>query len=166
MTTAPVENLTAERVWRELGQIPDPEIPVLSLVELGVISDVSVDGAAVRVGLRPTFAGCPALHAMRLEIRERLAVLGASAVNIDLVLDPPWSTDDLGPEARAKLTAFGLAPPPTPLVRIDDVLAAPRACPRCGSVQTEVRNDFGPTPCRTIHYCRSCRQPFEGMKPI
>jgi ring-1,2-phenylacetyl-CoA epoxidase subunit PaaD len=166
MNAASADDLTAERVWHELGRIPDPEIPVLSLVELGVISDVAVDGSAVRVRLRPTFAGCPALHAMRVEIRERLAVLGASAVDIDLVLDPPWSTDDLGPEARAKLIAFGLAPPPTPLVRIDEVLAAPRACPRCASTDTEVRNEFGPTPCRTIHYCRSCRQPFEGMKPI
>jgi ring-1,2-phenylacetyl-CoA epoxidase subunit PaaD len=158
--------LTASRVWEELGRIPDPEIPVLSLVELAVIAEVAVDGATIRVGLRPTFAGCPALHVMRSEIRARLTALGATSVQVDLVLDPPWSTDDLGPEARAKLVAFGLAPPPTPIVRLEDVLAEPRRCPRCGSIETEVRNDFGPTPCRTINYCRSCRQPFEGMKPI
>lgn len=158
--------VAVERVWSELAQIPDPEIPVLSLVELGVIAGVTVDGRAVRVGLRPTFAGCPALHVMASDIRERLARLGAAPVEVDLVLDPPWSTDDLSPEARAKLILFGLAPPPAPLVRIEDVLATPRSCPRCGSSETEVRNEFGPTPCRAIHFCRSCRQPFEGMKPI
>jgi ring-1,2-phenylacetyl-CoA epoxidase subunit PaaD len=158
--------LSAALVWQELGTIPDPEIPVLSLVELGVIDAVQVEGQTVRVGLRPTFAGCPALHAMRLEIDGRLRRLGAASVEVDLVLDPPWSTDDLAPEARLKLVAFGLAPPPTPIVRIDEILATPRACPNCGSSETDVRNEFGPTPCRTIHFCRSCRQPFEGMKPI
>jgi ring-1,2-phenylacetyl-CoA epoxidase subunit PaaD len=164
--TAPPTLLTRDEVWSELNRIPDPEIPVLSLVELGVIGAVEVDRAAVRVALRPTFAGCPALHTMRVEIGERLRRLGAASVEIELVLDPPWSTDDLAPEARAKLIAFGLAPPPTPIIRIEDVLAAPRACPVCGSTETEVRNEFGSTPCRTIHLCRSCRQPFEGMKPI
>jgi ring-1,2-phenylacetyl-CoA epoxidase subunit PaaD len=158
--------LSAALIWQELGTIPDPEIPVLSLVELGVIDAVEVEGQAVRVGLRPTFAGCPALHAMRLEIADRLRRLGAASVEIALVLDPPWSTDDLAPEARLKLVAFGLAPPPSPIVTIDEILSTPRACPNCGSNQTDVRNEFGPTPCRTIHFCRSCRQPFEGMKPI
>jgi ring-1,2-phenylacetyl-CoA epoxidase subunit PaaD len=164
--TPPPGDLSPEQVWLELGKIPDPEIPVLSLVELGVIGAVNVDGQAVRVALRPTFAGCPALHTMRVEIGDRLRRLGAASVEIDLVLDPPWSTDDLTPEARVKLVAFGLAPPPTPIVRIEEILATPRACPYCGSSETDVRNDFGPTPCRTIHFCRSCRQPFEGMKPI
>ena len=158
--------LNAERIWSELSQIPDPEIPVLSLVDLAVIAAVETDGRSVRIGLRPTFAGCPALKVMQTDIRDRLAHLGAASVEVDLVLDPPWSTDDLSPEARRKLEAFGLAPPPTPLVRIEDVLAAPRRCPHCGSSETEVRNEFGPTPCRTIHYCRACLQPFEGMKPV
>lgn len=164
--TPPRAVLSPEMVWSELGKIPDPEIPVLSLVELGVIGAVEVHGEAVRVALRPTFAGCPALHVMRQDIHDSLVRLGAASVEVDLVLDPPWSTDDLGPEARAKLVAFGLAPPPTPIVRIEDILATPRRCPNCGSSETDVRNDFGPTPCRTIHFCRSCRQPFEGMKPI
>lgn len=158
--------LSLEKVWSELGAIADPEIPVLSLVELGVIGAVEVRGAAIWVALRPTFTGCPALDVMRAEIRDRLARLGAASVQVDIVLDPPWSTDDIAPEGRAKLAAFGLAPAPSPIIRIEDVLAEPRRCPRCESAETEVRNDFGPTPCRTIHYCRSCRQPFEGMKPV
>ncbi len=163
-TTAPV--LTVEEVWSALGAIADPEIPVLSLVELGVIGAVEVRGAAIRVALRPTFTGCPALDVMRAEIRHRLTRLGAASVQVDIVLDPPWSTDDIRPEARAKLVAFGLAPAPSPVLRVGDILAEPRPCPHCGSTETEVRNDFGPTPCRTIHYCRACRQPFEGMKPV
>ncbi len=158
--------ISEERVRAELGKIVDPEIPVVSLVELGVIGEVEVREDVVRVALRPTFAGCPALHVMRTQIGERLRALGAARVEVDIVLDPPWSTDDIAPEARPKLAAYGLAPAPSPIIKLEEVLTAPRACPRCGSVDTEVRNDFGPTPCRTIHYCRACRQPFEGMKPV
>ena len=158
--------LSEERVWAVLGGIPDPEIPVLSLVELGVIGAVEVGDDGVRVALRPTFAGCPALHVMRAQIGERLRALGAARVEVEIVLDPPWSTDDIRPEARPKLAAFGLAPAPSPVIALEEILTAPRACPRCGSVDTELRNDFGPTPCRTIHYCRACLQPFEAMKPV
>jgi ring-1,2-phenylacetyl-CoA epoxidase subunit PaaD len=158
--------LTEERVWSELDQIPDPEIPVVSLVELGVIGPVEVSGDAVRVGLRPTFSGCPALPVMRAEIAERLRRAGAASVEVELVVDPPWSTDDITAQGRSKLSAFGLAPAPSPIVRLEEVLSTPRRCPHCGSAQTELRNDFGSTPCRSIHYCRSCNQPFEGMRPI
>src|SRR3990170_7029990 len=135
--TAP---LTEERVWTELGQIVDPEIPALSLVELGVIREVEVREDGVRVALRPTFAGCPALHVMRAQIDERLRALGAARVEVEIVLDPPWSTDDIRPEARPKLAAYGLAPAPSPVIALEEILTAPRACPRCGSVDTEVRN--------------------------
>jgi len=158
--------ISEQRVWEELGKIVDPEIPVLSLVELGVIREVEVREDGVRVALRPTFAGCPALHVMRAQIGERLRALGAARVEVEVVLDPPWSTDDIRPEARPKLVAYGLAPAPSPIIQLEAILAAPRLCPRCGSADTEVRNEFGPTPCRTIHYCRACLQPFEGMKPV
>jgi len=158
--------ISEERVWAELGEIVDPEIPVLSLVELGVIREVDVREDGVRVALRPTFAGCPALHVMRAQIGERLRALGAAKVEVEIVLDPPWSTDDIAPEARPKLAAFGLAPAPSPVIALEEILTAPRACPRCGSFNTVLRNDFGPTPCRMIHYCRACMQPFEAMKPV
>jgi ring-1,2-phenylacetyl-CoA epoxidase subunit PaaD len=156
--------LSEAQVWAELGLIADPEIPVISLVELGVIREVEVGEHGVRVALRPTFAGCPALHVMRRLIGERLRAIGAAYVEVDIVLDPPWSTEDIRPEARTKLAAFGLAPAPSDPSR--GVLARPRPCPRCGSADTEVRNDFGPTPCRSIHFCLACRQPFEAMKPV
>ena len=161
--TAP---LTEERVWTELGQIVDPEIPAISLVELGVIREVEVGEDGVRVALRPTFAGCPALHVMRAQIAERLRALGAARVEVEVVFHPPWSTDDIRPEARPKLVAYGLAPAPSPIIHLETALSAPRTCPRCGSSETDVRNAFGPTPCRMILYCRQCRQPFEGMKPV
>src|SRR3990170_2655549 len=132
--------ISVERVWAELGEIVDPEIPVVSLVELGVIREVDVREDRVRVALRPTFAGCPALHVMRAQIGERLRALGAARVEVEVVLDPPWSTDDIRPEARPKLAAYGLAPAPSPIIMLEEVLTSPRACPRCGSVDTEVRN--------------------------
>jgi ring-1,2-phenylacetyl-CoA epoxidase subunit PaaD len=158
--------LTDAQVWEALNSIADPEIPVVSLVELGMIGTVGVSGGEVRVGLRPTFAGCPALEVMQREIRDRLTRLGARKVSIELTLQPPWSTDDILPEARSKLAAFGLAPAPGPVIHLDEILAAPRPCVHCGSTDTEVRNEFGATPCRTILYCRACNQPFEGMKPV
>jgi ring-1,2-phenylacetyl-CoA epoxidase subunit PaaD len=155
-----------EEVWRTLGEIQDPEIPVLSLVELGIVRGVQVEGSTVTVRLTPTFAGCPALHAMREAIVDRVTALGFERVLVETVLDPPWTTDDLGPEARAKLRAFGLAPPPSPAVEAVLRLEERVECPSCGSMETELRNAFGPTPCRTIRYCLACRQPFEAFKPL
>jgi ring-1,2-phenylacetyl-CoA epoxidase subunit PaaD len=155
-----------EDVWRTLGEIQDPEIPVLSLVELGIVRGVHVEGSSVTVRLTPTFAGCPALHAMREAIVERVTALGFERVQVETVLDPPWTTDDLGPAARAKLRAFGLAPPPSPAPEAVLRLEERVECPSCGSLDTELRNAFGPTPCRTIRYCLACRQPFEAFKPL
>lgn len=158
--------LTEGGVWNVLAEIPDPEIPVVTLVEMGMIGGVEISGEDVLVRLRPTFSGCPALHVMESEIRRRVGALGTGRVSVEIVWSPPWSTDDIAPEARTKLAAFGLAPAPSPIISLEAILEAPRACPRCGSVDTEVRNEFGTTPCRTIHFCRGCRQPFEGMKPL
>jgi ring-1,2-phenylacetyl-CoA epoxidase subunit PaaD len=166
MVTPGVERQTQEGVWKSLAEIRDPEIPVLSLVDLGIVRGVEVAGGAVTVRLTPTFAGCPALHVMRQEVERRLWSLGFASVRVETVLDPPWTTDDLGPAAREKLRGFGLAPPPRPAaaaaLRPDD----PVACPRCGSLDTELRNAFGATACRTIRYCRACQEPFEGFKPV
>src|SRR3989304_882031 len=148
--------LREERVWAELAEIADPEIPVISLVELGVIREVEVGEDGVRVALRPTFAGCPALHVMRAQIDERLRALGAARVEVEIVLDPPWSTDDIRPEARPKLAAYGLAPAPSPIIHLEAVLAAPRQCPHCGSAGTEVANDLRPVPGPTSHLSSPC----------
>jgi ring-1,2-phenylacetyl-CoA epoxidase subunit PaaD len=160
--------VTAEGVWAALGKIPDPEIPVLSLVDLGVVRDVEVEGERVRVEFTPTFLGCPALEVMRDRMAEAVRELGAEP-EIAVIQDDSWSTDRITPEGRRKLRESGFAPPapreagaPT-LVQLQSTAFR---CPYCGSNDTRLENIFGPTPCRSIRYCTACRQPFEQFKTI
>ena len=160
--------VTAERVWEALGEIPDPEIPVISLVDLGVIRDVAVENGRVRVEFTPTFLGCPALEVMRDAMAARIAELGAEP-EIEVLLDDSWSTDRITPEGREKLRESGFAPP-RPRTAAGPQLVQLRSnafrCPYCGSTDTALENIFGPTPCRSLRYCRSCHQPFEQFKTI
>jgi ring-1,2-phenylacetyl-CoA epoxidase subunit PaaD len=160
--------VTAERVWEALAEVPDPEIPVISLVDLGVVRDVEVDDGRVRVEFTPTFLGCPAVDVMRDRMEEAVRALGGEP-QIDVVLDDSWSTDRITPAGREKLRESGFAPPapreaagPT-LVQLESHAFR---CPYCGSTDTRLENIFGPTPCRSIRYCQSCRQPFEQFKTI
>jgi ring-1,2-phenylacetyl-CoA epoxidase subunit PaaD len=160
--------VTEERVREALAAIPDPEIPVISIVDLGVVRDVDVDGEHVRVEFTPTFLGCPALETMRMQMEEAIRDLGAQP-EIDVVLDDSWSTDRITPEGREKLREAGFAPPapreataPTLVQLTTEVFR----CPYCGSTETRLENIFGPTPCRSLRYCDGCRQPFEQFKTI
>lgn len=159
--------VTADEVWAALAEIPDPEIPVISIVELGVVKGVEVENDTVRIDFTPTFMGCPALDAMRSAMEERVAAMGATAA-VNVRLDDSWSTDDITSEGREKLRAAGFAPPtPRPAERMELVqLQRGHRCPYCGSTSTRLENLFGPTPCRSIRYCESCRQPFEQFKTI
>ena len=160
--------VTADAVWAALGEVPDPEIPVISLVDLGVIRKVAVDDGRVRVDFTPTFLGCPALEVMRDAIAARISALGAES-DVAVVTDDSWSTDRITPAGREKLRASGFAPPAprsvgaSALVQLDSNAFR---CPYCGSTDTRLENIFGPTPCRSIRYCESCRQPFEQFKTI
>jgi ring-1,2-phenylacetyl-CoA epoxidase subunit PaaD len=160
--------VTEERVREALAGIPDPEIPVISIVDLGVVRHVDVEGERVRVEFTPTFLGCPALETMRAAMEDAIRELGAEP-EIDVVLDDSWSTDRITAEGREKLREAGFAPPaprqagaPT-LVQLT---TAAFRCPYCGSTETRLENIFGPTPCRSLRYCQSCRQPFEQFKTI
>jgi ring-1,2-phenylacetyl-CoA epoxidase subunit PaaD len=160
--------LAPDDVWRALAEIADPEIPVISIVDLGVVQDVRVAGERVEVDFTPTFMGCPALEAMRFQIEEAIRALGAEP-EVHVVLDDSWSTDRISAEGREKLRAAGFAPPaprsasaPT-LVQLE---RGPFRCPWCGSTDTSLDNLFGPTPCRSLRYCNACRQPFEQFKTI
>jgi ring-1,2-phenylacetyl-CoA epoxidase subunit PaaD len=159
--------VTADQVWEVLAEIPDPEIPVISLVDLGVVKGVTVDNGAVRVDFTPTFMGCPALEAMQRAMEEKIAELGA-VPEVHVRLDDSWSTDDITAEGREKLRVAGFAPPtPRPAGRLELVqVQRGFRCPYCGSTDTKLENLFGPTPCRSIRYCESCRQPFEQFKTI
>ncbi|MFD1396376.1 1,2-phenylacetyl-CoA epoxidase subunit PaaD [Kroppenstedtia eburnea] len=156
---------TMAPVWREaLQEVKDPEIPDLSIVELGMVNRVTEEAGEVRVELTPTFVGCPALDWIAGQVEERLSqVKGVSRVRVSFVMDPPWTSERITPEGREKLKSFGIAPPRT---REEDPLDIVPECPFCGTEGGEVLNLFGPTACRSIFYCRNCRQPFEGMKPI
>lgn len=162
-----------QRVWDALAEIADPEIPAISVVDLGVIGSVTVDEARVRVELLPTFVGCPAIDVMRQQIGERLSQLGvADAVEVEVSFTPPWTSERITPAGRERLRLSGFAPPHTaPLADFGDSLAElavlPLAeCPYCGSRNTTLENPFGPTLCRAIYHCADCRQPFEQMKRV
>jgi len=160
--------VTLDQVWAALEEIPDPEIPVISLVELGVIRSVDVRGGRVHVEFTPTFLGCPALEVMKRALEESVAALGAEA-DVQVIQDDSWSTDKITLAGREKLRAAGFAPP-APREASAPVLVQLQSnvfrCPYCNSTQTKLENIFGPTPCRSLRYCESCRQPFEQFKTI
>jgi ring-1,2-phenylacetyl-CoA epoxidase subunit PaaD len=160
--------VTTDRVWAALEEIADPEIPVISLVDLGVIRDVSVDRERVCVELTPTFLGCPALEAMRAAIEAKVASLGGAA-RVVVIQHDFWSTDRITPAGREKLRQAGFAPPaPRAAGAATLVQLQSKAfrCPYCGSAETTLENIFGPTPCRSIRWCENCRQSFEQFKTI
>jgi ring-1,2-phenylacetyl-CoA epoxidase subunit PaaD len=158
-------NMTEQDIWRELECITDPEIPVLTLTEMNVIRSVSVKDQAAVVTISPTFAGCPALEHIKQEIRARLIEMGCSSVEIQTTYSPPWSSDMLGAEAREKLRSFGIAPPELSSEIPATLLISP-ACPQCGSMQTQIENEFGSTLCKQLFYCTACKQSFERFKTI
>jgi ring-1,2-phenylacetyl-CoA epoxidase subunit PaaD len=152
------------QVWAALEEIPDPEIPVVSLVELGVIRSVDVSNGHVRIEFTPTFLGCPALEFMKRAMEEK--VPGAE---VAVITDDSWSTDKITPAGREKLRAAGFAPPApreASAPKLVQLKAQVFRCPYCGSPETRLENIFGPTPCRSLRYCESCRQPFEQFKTI
>jgi ring-1,2-phenylacetyl-CoA epoxidase subunit PaaD len=147
-----------DAVLAALAEIPDPELPMLSIVDLGMIGDVTVDaaGGAVAVELLPTFVGCPAIEMIRTKVAERLSAFGRP-VRIDTSFRIPWTSDRISPAGLASLATHGIAAPSAP----DAV-----RCPWCASGHVVMDSSFGPTQCRSLYYCRACRQPFEAMKPV
>lgn len=159
--------ITEDEVWDALREVPDPEIPVVSVVDLGVIAGVELDaaGRTARVLLLPTFNGCPAIEIMRELIRERIEQLGLAA-RVDVTREQRWTSDRITAAGRAGLARAGIAPPAPAEGSAIIPLIEPAACPHCGSRHTTLESAFGPTLCRAIAYCRDCRQPFEQFKPL
>jgi ring-1,2-phenylacetyl-CoA epoxidase subunit PaaD len=160
--------VTETAVWDALAEIPDPEIPVISLVDLGVVKSVAVEAGRVRIEFTPTFMGCPALDVMRTQMEAAVTALGGEP-EVDVVLDDSWSTDRITPAGREKLREAGFAPPAPRAESGATLLQLHKAvhrCPYCGSAETRLENIFGPTPCRSLRYCSACKQPFEQFKTI
>ncbi len=153
MILAQDRSLDTSGLWEVVASVPDPEIPVVSVVDLGIVREVGPD----RVVITPTYTGCPATQVIERDIRDALDAAGYRQVRIETVLSPPWTTDWITPAGRDKLHAYGIAPP---------IAAGTRTatCPQCGSVQTEEISRFGSTPCKALWRCRSCAEPFDLFK--
>lgn len=166
MNTSTKPKLEPEQIWEILDEVKDPEIPVVSVVEMGLIRSFGVTDEKVIVSMTPTFIGCPAIQVMKDAIEERLLQAGAEQVEVNITHSPPWSTEWITTEARRKLKDFGLAPPPHHSGGLEAALEGPVACPYCDSHNTTLKNSFGPTLCRAIYVCNNCQQPFEQFKPV
>ena len=153
---APAATVTRDDVLEALRHVADPEIPSVSIVDLGIVLDARADCDGILVELLPTFVGCPALDVIRASVLAALEPLGAP-VDVEFTWRVPWTSDRITPHGRARLAASGFAPPAEP----SDV-----RCPYCDSDRVAMDSAFGPTQCRSLFYCRACRQPFEAFKPI
>jgi len=173
VVTTPSPLSSRDDVMAVLTTVMDPEVPVISVVDLGIIRDAAVthEGALVhvRVVVTPTYSGCPAMREIEADIRAALVAAGATDVVVETVYAPAWTTDWIGADAREKLRAYGIAPPGRAeqgglitLTRRRD----PVACPFCGSSDTRLQSEFGSTACKAIHVCKSCLQPFDEFKAI
>jgi ring-1,2-phenylacetyl-CoA epoxidase subunit PaaD len=155
--------------WRILGEVPDPEIPVLSVLDLGVIRSVrAAAGGALEVAITPTYSGCPATAVIRDSVTGALVAAGFADVRTIEVLSPPWSSDWISAEGRRKLAGYGIAPPAESVSSPRALWRGPAAvgCPRCGSRSTIELSHFGSTPCKALYRCSDCREPFEYFKCI
>lgn len=161
------DTIDLDRLCAIAGAVPDPEIPVLTLADLGVIRAIRREATTVVIEISPTYIGCPAVLAIELAVEAALRDAGYADIRIARVLSPAWSTDDISPEGREKLRVYGIAPPTdrkgkSALLFIDDTVA----CPRCGSTSTHKVSEFGSTACKALWACDACREPFDYFKCI
>ncbi|MFC0219349.1 ring-1,2-phenylacetyl-CoA epoxidase subunit PaaD [Pseudochelatococcus lubricantis] len=167
---------STEEVWRWLSEVPDPEIPVISLTDLGIIRDVAWDDDTLVVTVTPTYSGCPATTVINLDIEHALRGRGIGKLRLDRRLSPPWTTDWISEAGREKLKDYGIAPPIDGTAADGRLVARAKrlaeganlaiACPRCGSTRTEKVSQFGSTPCKASYRCRDCLEPFDYFKCI
>ena len=158
-------NLSVEEIWRWMEELKDPEIPVLSLRDMGIIREIEVHGQDVSVTITPTFVGCPALEMIKSDIRELLRSRGSKNVSVNVSYKEPWTSEMISAEGRQALKKFGLAPPAEGVFTDLEILEY-ATCPRCDGKNTELKTPFGPTLCRSIHYCHDCKEAFEQFKPV
>jgi ring-1,2-phenylacetyl-CoA epoxidase subunit PaaD len=166
-------HVTSERVWTWLDEVADPEIPVISVVDLGIVRDVAWDGDECVVTITPTYSGCPAMQVIAESVTNELNKRGVQRVRLVTRLSPAWTTDWMSDAGKAALKGYGIAPPAQQAIDISGLYsgvsrrAAPEpevACPRCGSKHTQLTSQFGSTPCKALYKCLDCREPFDYFK--
>jgi ring-1,2-phenylacetyl-CoA epoxidase subunit PaaD len=163
-----VAGATTDQVWHWLGEVPDPEFPVISVVDLGIVRAVAVDGGDCVVTITPTYSGCPAMTAIAADIERLLRARGLARVRVTQALSPAWTTDWMSPAGRQALQAYGIAPPAGRAVDMSglDATHEPAVpCPRCGSARTRLLSRVGSTSCKALYRCFDCREPFDYFKP-
>ncbi len=155
-----------QEIWKHLENVKDPEVPVLSVIDLGIIRDVSVEGEEIRITITPTYSGCPAMDVISMDIRLKLIEKGFRKVVILQSLSPAWTTDWMSESGKEKLKAYGIAPPhPTPQFCLTEMFSLETiACPRCQSLHTELISQFGSTACKSLYRCLDCKEPFDYFK--
>jgi ring-1,2-phenylacetyl-CoA epoxidase subunit PaaD len=166
MTLTENKVVRKEDILNALQEVMDPEIPVISVIELGIVGDITIEGNGVKVKIIPTFTACPAIQLMREQIKEKVLSLGFGNVEVELDHSIPWNSDRITEKGKTQLTNFGLG---TPLhhhgdFNLDDIQHS--KCPYCGSIETTMNSIFGSTLCRSMHYCFDCKQAFERFKPL
>ena len=160
-------NYHKEEILALLKEVVDPEIPTISLIDLGVITEVIIDpDNLVTVKMTPTFAGCPAMDYMRENVEQVLAENGISKFNVEMTFDTQWTSNNITEEGLRAIKKHGLAPPPKHALIIDIDILKKAKCPFCGSTNSTLKSPFGPTLCRSLHYCNDCSQDFEQFKPV
>jgi ring-1,2-phenylacetyl-CoA epoxidase subunit PaaD len=163
--------VTVEQVWGWLGEVADPEIPVISVVDLGIVRDVALQDGACVVTITPTYSGCPAMQVIAESVGEALRAHGVEQVRIVSRLSPAWTTDWMSAAGKAALKGYGIAPPVQQAIDISGLHAGIRrraapevSCPNCGSPHTQLTSEFGSTPCKALYKCLDCREPFDYFK--
>jgi ring-1,2-phenylacetyl-CoA epoxidase subunit PaaD len=161
------------QVWAWLGEVPDPEIPVISVVDLGIVRDVAFEGEECVVTITPTYSGCPAMQVIAEDVEQALHARGLRHVRIATRLSPAWTTDWMSETGKAALKGYGIAPPVQQVIDISGLthgvkrhaIQAPSvSCPHCGSSHTRLTSQFGSTPCKALYQCLACREPFDYFK--
>lgn len=159
--------ISTAAAWDALRGVADPEVPALSVVDLGIIHELTIEGDRITVAVMPTYSGCPALEVIERDVDQALRSAGAREVVVKRVFTPAWSTEMISDTGRQRLKAYGIAPPlhldAEPLVTLGPTVRR-LECPFCGSGDTSLRSEFGPTPCKALYYCAACSQPFEHFK--
>ena len=160
--------MNLDHAWATLNGVPDPEVPVLSVVDLGIVRELAVNDDDVTVTLTPTYSGCPATEVIQESVVKALRDAGARDVTVTTRLDPAWTTDWIDPAAAEKLRAYGIAPPHLKAAEAQPLRFHPKdiACPRCASTHTQRLSAFGSTACKALYRCLDCLEPFEHFKPI